>query len=46
MTTQELITQLWNIIENNDDSDEVVTTICVLLNETEVQMEIEKETTQ
>jgi len=42
MTAQQLIEQLWEIINKQDDSDLVVTEICVLLNETEVQIEIEK----
>jgi hypothetical protein len=47
MTTQELITQLWKILYKEDDSDEVVTMICELLNETEATLNNkEKETTQ
>jgi hypothetical protein len=42
MTTQGLIEQLWKVLYKEDDSDLVVTQICVLLNETEVQIEIEK----
>jgi hypothetical protein len=42
MTAQQLIEQLWEIINKQVDSDLVVTEICVLLNETEVQIEIEK----
>jgi hypothetical protein len=42
MNTQELITQLWDIINTEDDSDTVVTQVCELLNETEAQIEIEK----
>jgi hypothetical protein len=44
---QELITQLWGIINHEDDPDEVVTMICELLNETEATLNNkEKETTQ
>ena len=46
-TTQQLITQLWGIINSEDDSDEVVTMICELLNETETTLNNkEKEITQ
>jgi hypothetical protein len=45
VTTQQLITQLWGIINSEDDSDEVVTMICELLNETEATLNNkEKET--
>jgi hypothetical protein len=42
MTAQQLIEQLWEIINKQDDSDLVVTEICVLLNETEAQIKLEK----
>jgi hypothetical protein len=42
MTTQELIEQLWKILYKEDDSDIVVKQICVLLNEAEAQIKLEK----
>ncbi len=41
-TTQELIEQLWAIINKQDDSDLLVGQICWLLNETEAQIKLEK----
>jgi hypothetical protein len=41
-TTMELIEQLWKILYKEDDSDIVVTQICVLLNEAEAQIKLEK----
>jgi hypothetical protein len=38
MTTLELINKLWFIMHNEQDSDLVVTQICVLLNEAEAQI--------
>ena len=47
MTTQQLINKLWFIMHNEQDSDEVVTMICELLNETEATLNNKKkETTQ
>jgi hypothetical protein len=42
MTTLELINKLWFIMHSEQDSDLVVTQICVLLNEAEAQINIEK----
>jgi hypothetical protein len=42
MTTLELINKLWFIMHNEQDSDLVVTQICVLLNEAEAQINIKK----
>ena len=42
MTAQQLIEQLWEIINKQDDSDLVVGQICALLNEAEAQIKLEK----
>jgi hypothetical protein len=42
MTTLELINKLWFIMHNEQDSDLVVTQICVLLNEAEAQIKLDK----
>jgi len=46
VTTQQLITQLWGIINSEDDPDEVVTMICELLNETEATLNNKEKETQ
>jgi hypothetical protein len=42
MTTLELINKLWFIMHNEQDSDLVVGQICVLLNEAEAQIKLDK----
>jgi hypothetical protein len=38
MNTRELINKIWDVINSVDDSDEVVTLVCGLLNETEAKL--------